>query len=210
MSPRLPTLPVNLPGMLALGAYRPDVYMQLAALADNMLRTSHPESTLIPSEREMIATYVSSLNRCNYCATIHGAVAAAHICNANTESTGQDPETLKTKAEETVNTICIRRDIAAEETEASPKLKRLLKIASQVRDSGLNITPEAVADAKESGATDMDIHDTVLIAALFCMFNRYVDGLTGAMPDDVEKLKGGGQMIADRGYAARTEAMKVD
>jgi uncharacterized peroxidase-related enzyme len=206
MSPRLPSLPPNLPGMIALGAYRPDVYGQMAALANNVLRTGHPESTLIPSEREMIASYVSSLNNCTYCATVHGAVAVAHMHNAKAEGTGQGDQVTKAKAEEIVDSICIKHDSDANGTEASPKLKKLLKIASQVRESGQNITAEAIAEAKEVGVTDMDIHDTVLIASLFCMFNRYVDGLTGEISGNIEHLKEGGGMIAENGYAMRKDA----
>jgi AhpD family alkylhydroperoxidase len=203
MSPRLPSLPPHLPGMMALGAYRPDIYAKMGALADSMLRTGHPESTLVPSEREMIASYVSSLNNCKYCATVHGAVAAAHMCTANTESTGGEGQITEKTAEEMVNTICIKGDVDASEVEASPKLKRLLQVAAQVRESGQKITPEAIAEAKKAGATDMDIHDTVLIAALFCMWNRYVDGLTGDVLGDIDQLKGGGRMLAEHGYAPK-------
>jgi AhpD family alkylhydroperoxidase len=206
--------------MLALGAYRPDVYAQIAALADNLLRTAHPESTLVPSEREMIAAYVSTLNDCDYCATIHGAVAAVHICSAKAEcmtasAAGEraEPEDkdIEAQAEAVVEAIIsVREDVQVEETEASPKLKPLLKIAAEVCASGKNVTEEAIAKAKAQGATDMDIHDTVLIAALFSMFNRYVDGLTGPMPQDVQEMKrAAGQAIAQKGYAARREAMKT-
>jgi AhpD family alkylhydroperoxidase len=192
--------------MLALGAYRPDVYAQMAALANNMLRTGHAESSLVPSEREMIASYVSALNNCTYCATVHGAVAAAHMCTTEVDS-GQAGQTTKAMAEEMVRSICTERNGGVGEIEASPKLKQLLQIAAQVRESGQNITPEAIAKAKESGATDMDIHDTVLIAALFCMFNRYVDGLTGDVLGNIDQLKEGGQAIAARGYAAKKDAV---
>src|SRR5216684_1266102 len=49
--------------------------------------------------------------------------------------------------------------------------------AAAVRESGRAVTGEQVAQARAAGATDAEIHDTVLIAAVFCMFNRYVDGL---------------------------------
>jgi uncharacterized peroxidase-related enzyme len=201
MSPRLPSLPPHVPGMMALGAYRPDVYVQMAALADNLLRSSHPESNLVPSDREMIASYVSSLNNCKYCATVHGAVAAAHLSSADVGTTGQEHQITEKSAEEMVNSICIECNDNAGGVEASPKLRKLLQIASQVRESGQNITPEAIAEAKQAGATDMDIHDTVLITALFCMWNRYVDGLTGDMLGDVGRLKEGGRMIAKMGYS---------
>ena len=208
MAPRLPSLPPNLPGMTALGAYRPDVYAQMAALADNMLATGHPDSTLDPSEREMIATYVSSLNNCTYCMTTHGAVAVAHMSSTQSESAAQGTQTPKATAEKIVNSTCIKRDDGVDEIEERPKLRSLLQVAAQVHESGQSITPEAVAEAKAFGATDMDIHDTVLIAALFCMFNRYVDGLTGELSGNIEQLKEVGTVIAERGYAARSKAVK--
>jgi uncharacterized peroxidase-related enzyme len=206
MSPRLPSLPPQVPGMLALGAYRPDVYEQISALANNMLRTGHPDSTLAPSEREIIATYVSSLNNCSYCMTVHGAVAVAHICNAKSQSNGQATQISKAMAEEMVNSVCIDRKSNVNGNDMSPKLKRLLEIAAHVCENGQSITPENINAAKEDGATDMDIHDTVLIAALFSMFNRYVDGLTGEVLGNVEQLKKGGQMIAESGYGMRKAA----
>jgi hypothetical protein len=44
------------------------------------------------------------------------------------------------------------------------------------------VTPEQIAPAPEAGASDKEIHDTVLIAASFCMLNRYVDGLGAWAP----------------------------
>lgn len=195
MAPRLSSLPPDLLGMRALGAYRPDVYAQLAALADNMLRTTHPDSTLVPTEREMIATYVSSLNNCNYCMTVHGAAAAAHLENGQASLVCEPAESV-------VNRLCIERDVDEKDgVYADSKLRPLLHIAGQVRESGQSVTSEAVAEAKKRGATDMDIHDTVLIAAMFSMFNRYVDGLTGEVSGNLYQLKEGGKVLAERGYA---------
>jgi hypothetical protein len=57
-----------------------------------------------------------------------------------------------------------------------------------------------VEAARTKGATDRDIHDTVLIAAAFCMFNRYVDGLATWQPDDPEMYKQMGKRLATTGY----------
>ena len=59
----------------------------------------------------------------------------------------------------------------------SAKLKALLRIAASVQRGGRNVSSADVAAARAEGATDLEIHDTVLIAAVFCMANRYVDGL---------------------------------
>jgi alkylhydroperoxidase family enzyme len=69
----------------------------------------------------------------------------------------------------------------ADTAAVSDKLRALLRIAAAVREDGRKVTPDLVAAARTEGATDVEIHDTVLIAAAFCMFNRYVDGL-GTLP----------------------------
>ncbi|KAN0120240.1 AhpD-like protein [Hyaloscypha variabilis] len=150
--------------MPALATYRPDIYAHIAPLADLLLHQPHPDSTLAPADRELIATYVSSLNQCAYCTAAHGAVAAAHLCVSPREVEGllgqsnSNDEEGEVKNEGGVN--------------LTPKMRALLKIAAAVTVSGKNVSTELV-----ESASDMDVHDTVLIAAAFCMFNRYVDGL---------------------------------
>jgi hypothetical protein len=68
-------------------------------------------------------------------------------------------------------------------------MKALLHIAEQVQIGGKAVTKESVDRAKNSGATDLEIHDTVLIAALFCFYNRYVDGLSTITPTDPDFYK---------------------
>jgi alkylhydroperoxidase family enzyme len=84
----------------------------------------------------------------------------------------------------------------------SAKLKALLTIASAVAHSGHAVTAEHVADARAAGATDVEIHDTVLIAAAFCMFNRYVDGLATIAPEDPALYAAGAQRLIKHGYLA--------
>ena len=139
-------------------------------------------STLTRGERELIAAYVSALNDCRYCASSHSACAAAQL-----------PEGIELVAQ-------VRADPAT--AAVSAKLKALLQIASAVRDDGRAVTPELVARARAVGATDVEIHDTVLIAAAFCMFNRYVDGLATIAPDDPEVYEAGAQRLITHGYVA--------
>jgi uncharacterized peroxidase-related enzyme len=173
--------------MVALSSYRPDVYSRLASLADLLLQQQHPSSTISPGDRELIAAYVSSLNRCDYCHVVHGAVAAAHLQNSK-----------------------LVEDVKCdyEASEASPKMKALLRIAGLVQRSGREVNREAVESAKREGASEMDVHDTVLIAAAFCMFNRYVDGLATEMPGDLGAFMGRGAMIAEKGYEAMGKGEK--
>lgn len=87
-----------------------------------------------------------------------------------------------------------------ESTVISGKLKALLVVAGQVQKRGDCVTAEAVENAKNAGATDEDIHDTVLIAAAFCMYNRYVDGLHTWAPADRKDYAEEGKQMAFEGY----------
>jgi uncharacterized peroxidase-related enzyme len=177
------SLPPDLPGIRGPMAFRPETARPLNELVDVLLRGPH---TLLPGERELIATYVSSQNDCRYCQTIHGAVAAHHL--------GHD-ETL---------VLNVKRDF--EHASISEKLKALLVIAGKTAASGKNVTAADVARARELGATDLEIHDTVLIAAVFCLCNRYVDGLATWAPDDPGFYRERAALVAEHGYAVSTTA----
>lgn len=159
--------------------FRPETAKPLNELVDILLRGPHP---LSPGERELIATYVSSENDCRYCQTIHGAIAAHHL--------GGD--------EGTVRGVKLDPETSA----VSPKMKALLAIAGKVQRGGKHVLAEDVTRAKAEGASDLEIHDTVLIAAVFCMCNRYVDGLATWAPDDPEFYRNRAAMVAASGYAA--------
>jgi len=170
-------LPDGLPGIRALLAYRPDTARPLNDLVDVLLRGPH---TLTPAERELIAASVSARNDCTYCQSIHGAIAARQLGDADdlVAQITSDPE---------------RAPI-------SPKLKALLHIAGKTAESGRCVTAEDVARAREHGATDLEIHDTVLIAAFFCLCNRYVDGLATWTPSDPDFYRQRAKTIVDNGY----------
>ncbi|KAE9380855.1 hypothetical protein N431DRAFT_433088 [Stipitochalara longipes BDJ] len=188
-------LPPHKPGMVALAAYRPDAYARLAPLADLLLHQQHPTSTLSPGDRELIATYVSSLNKCAYCTSAHGAVAAAHLHSSPgsiSDLLGQESGTEGKEDSEGQD--------EGGEIKLSAKMKALLKIAAAVTVSGKSVTGEMVGAAKGQGASEMDVHDTVLIASAFCMFNRYVDGLGTEMPGSLEVFEMRGREIGERGY----------
>jgi uncharacterized peroxidase-related enzyme len=169
-------LPEGLPGITGGFAFRPETAKPMCELAHVLL---HGPGTLTPGERELIATYVSSENDCYFCQASHGAAAAAHLGDA--------------QVVEQVKRDLLRADI-------SDKLKTLLNIAGKVRQDGKRVTAEDVARAREAGATDMEIHDTILIAAAFCMFNRYVDGLDTWQPKDTGLYAAMGEQLAANGY----------
>jgi glutamate synthase domain-containing protein 2 len=82
----------------------------------------------------------------------------------------------------------------------------LRQIAGKVQRDGKLVTSEDVAQARAHGATDFEIHDTVLIAAAFCMYNRYVDGLGTVQPQDEALYRERGKITARDGYVNTSKA----
>ena len=165
------------PGIRGLLRYRPETARPLSELTEVLLRGP---GTLTRGERELIAAYVSALNDCRYCSSSHSACAAAQLPGgmAVVEQVRADPATASVSA----------------------KLKALLAIAAAVARGGHAVTAGHVAAARAAGASDVEIHDTVLIAAVFCMFNRYVDGLATTAPDDPAAYAAGAHRLITHGY----------
>jgi len=161
--------------------FRPETAAPLNELADILLSGPH---TLSRGERELIGAYVSARNDCTYCETIHGAIATHHLCG------------------DTALVTSVKQDF--EQAAISPKLKALLAVAGKVQQSGKDVTAEDIARARRNGATDLEIHDTVLLAAMFAMCNRYVDGLATWAPADPEFYRQRAAVIAADGYRAST------
>ena len=171
------TLPADLPGMAGLHTFKPATSEPLRAFTQQLLRGP---SSLTVTERETIAAHVSTRNECTFCASTHTAVAV--------RSSGDR------------DTVCA----AIAEPETAPvtdRMRALLAIAGKVQRSGREVTTGDVDAARAAGANDEDIHDTVLVAAAFCMFNRYVDGLAATTPTDPAVYEMIGQHLAENGYA---------
>jgi uncharacterized peroxidase-related enzyme len=175
-------LPEGLQGIRAAMAFRPETAGPLNQLAEILL---HAPNSLAPGERELIATYVSTLNDCYFCQTVHGAFAAAHL--------NEDEELVRR----------VKTDF--QHSGISEKLKALLVIAGKVQKGGKHVTARDVEEARKAGATDVEIHDTVLIAAAFCMYNRYVDGLGTWQPRDEELYRQRGKKTAREGYVVMSQ-----
>ncbi|HXW56642.1 MAG TPA: peroxidase-related enzyme [Candidatus Cybelea sp.] len=170
-------LPEGTPGIVGALAFRPETAKPLLELAEVLLRGSN---TLTPAERELIAAHVSHRNDCTFCQLSHSAAAAAHL-GGNYDLVEQ----IK---------------LEPEEANISGKLKALLRIAGKVQQGGKLVSEADVARAREQGASDREIHDTVLISAAFCMYNRYVDGLATWQPSEAEAYHEMGQQLAKEGY----------
>lgn len=174
----MPHIPLedHLPGITGLLEYRKDSAEPIRALTQFLLRGP---STLTEGERELIATIVSHNNQCRFCTAAHTAAADILLGECDT-------------AEK------IKKNI--ETAPVSEKMKALLTIAKQVQQSGKNVTPESIQRAKEAHATDTEIHDTVLIAALFCLYNRYVDGLATLEPATPDYYSSLANRLVTNGY----------
>lgn len=173
-------IPEGLPGIRGPLSLRPDVAKPLSEFCEVLMRG---ENSLSRGERELIATYVSYLNNCFFCEQAHGGVAQ-HYLQCDMDFIDQ-----------------VKRDFSS--TTLSDKLKSLLMIAGSVQQGGKHVTAEQVDEAKKLGATDMEIHDTVLIAAAFCMFNRYTDGLDTWAPQDRSFYVDRAEQVAQQGYAVK-------
>ncbi len=168
-------LPAGVPGIRSLLAFRPDTAAPIAALTNALMCAPN---TLSAGEREAIAAYVSALNGCVFCRHSHQAIAACHLGDDVAAQTVADPEAAP----------------------VSPKLKALLAVAARVQRGGHEVRPADIDRARAAGATDREIHDTVLIAAAFCMFNRYVDGLAAWTPDDPTVYRASAARVLEHGY----------
>jgi uncharacterized peroxidase-related enzyme len=168
----------DLPGIRGPMAFSPATAKPLNELAEALLRDDN--NTLTRGERELIGTYVSSLNDCFFCQNIHGALAGHYL--------SWDIAAIDS----------IKMDYRTEPI--SDKLKSLLSIAESVQKGGKKVNPEQIEDARNLGATDKEIHDTVLIAAAFCMYNRYVDGLATWAPEDRQYYVNRAPLRAEEGY----------
>jgi uncharacterized peroxidase-related enzyme len=170
-------LPEGFPGISAGFTFRPETAKPMRQLAHILL---HEPNSLTPGERELIATLVSSRNDCHFCQSSHGAAAACHLGDASVvQQVKTDFQTAP----------------------ISDKLKALLVIAGKVQQDGKLVTAADAEAARNQGATDLEIHDTVLIAAAFCMYNRYVDGLGTWQPSEPEMYAQMGRHLAEVGYA---------
>jgi uncharacterized peroxidase-related enzyme len=171
------SLPEGLPGITGPMTAYPETARHLRGLAEALLRGP---SSLTPAERELIATHVSSGNECHFCTQSHAAAAR-----------------------ELYGSECDLVGLVLSDVQTAPlteKMKAMLNIAGKVRRDGRTVTSKDVERARAAGADDKAIHDTVLIAAAFCMYNRYVDGLATSAPAEPEAYEESGVRLANEGY----------
>jgi len=178
----------GIPGIVGAFTFRPETAKPMRELAEILLRGP---STLTSAEREGIAAFVSFRNDCRFCQLSHSAAAAEH--RGGTETDYEWIEALKANPDE---------------ANVSTKMKALLRIAGKVREGGKRVNETDIAAARTQGATDIEIHDTVLIAAAFCMYNRYVDGLATWQPEAPAEYRLMGKRMAHEGYTRQAPEVR--
>jgi uncharacterized peroxidase-related enzyme len=170
-------VPEGVPGIRSLVQFRPETGKPLYDLAQALLRGP---SSLSPAERELIAAFVSSRNECGFCRNSHAAAARSLY--------GDEKQVVDEALQ------------SYQQANLSGKMKALLNIAGKVQVTGKSVTPADIDAARTAGADDRDIHDTVLIAATFSMFNRYVDGLASFTPTNEAEYEAMGKRMGENGY----------
>ncbi len=167
----------GVPGIRSLFNFSPETGKPLCDLAEVLLRGPSPLSS---AERELIAAFVSNRNSCMFCMNSHAAAARFLF--------DEDKQVVD--------------DLLKDQTadSLSLKMKALLWIAGKVQINGKSVTADDIEYARQAGANDTDIHDTVLIAASFSMFNRYVDGLGSYTPAGEEAYVEMGKRMGQKGY----------
>ncbi len=179
------SVPEGQPGIRGLMMFRPETAKALNLLVEELLQI---DNGLSKGEREIIATYISTLNDCLYCRSVHGAIAKYH-CEGDEK-------------------FVLDAVTAPENSQLSAKMKSLLAIAKEVQKHGQNVKQSHIDEARNNGATDLELHDTVLIAAAFCMFNRYVDGLGTIQPTDKSIYDSIGKQRSEEGYLTKPVVIK--
>ena len=171
------TVQEGVPGIRSLFQFSPETGKPLCELAEVLLRGASPLSS---AERELIAAYVSHRNDCTFCRNSHAAAARCLFGDKNR----------------------IVDELLHNQNDGmfSEKMKALLLLAGKVQQGGISVLPEDIESTRNAGASDADIHDTVLIAASFSMFNRYVDGLGAFTPQEESDYLDMGKRMSERGY----------
>lgn len=140
------------PGIVSLFMYDQETAKALTAMGQTIMRREG--RGLKPGERELIAAFVSKLNECNFCFLSHAEAAKLLYGEGATKFLFQE-----------------------DDYQLDMRMRALLVVAVCVQGLDRSELPDAIGDAKFHGATDEEIHDTVLVASFFSMCNRYVDGL---------------------------------
>eukprot|EP00439_Symbiodinium_sp_Y106_P088726 s1_g1262.t1 len=159
-----------------------DVFLRDAELYGPMLKFIEAvmtrASALTVAEREIIASYVSHLNGCDFCVGVHHATLKAL-------KTGDD--------------ILEQLTDGPRSSVIDERLKAILTFAEKLTKDPHGIGPSDFDPLRAAGWDDQAIEDAINVVSLFAYVNRLVDatGVKGS-PDYFVTV---GDMLASQGYA---------
>jgi uncharacterized peroxidase-related enzyme len=149
----------DIPGILKCFATHPPLLESMMHIAETLLFT---DGHLLRRHKEMIATLISSLNSCPYCADSHGSFLRAQ---------GGSPELLCALQSNSLDSSCL-----------TPAEKALLQFATRINDDSHSITRATIETALQAGWTEEQLTETVHIASLFATFNRVANSFGLSSP----------------------------
>ncbi|MFT6772792.1 MAG: putative peroxidase-related enzyme [Paracoccaceae bacterium] len=141
------------PNVLAAYAFAPEKLRAFSGLYNDLMLA---DSGLSKLEREMIAVAVSSINKCFYCLTAHGAAV---------RQLSGDPMLGEMMA------------MNWRAADLSPRQRAMLLFAEQLTVASHTVEESDRAALRDAGFSDRDIWDISSVAAFFNMTNRVASGV---------------------------------
>jgi uncharacterized peroxidase-related enzyme len=142
----------DIPGILKCFATHPPLLRHMMDLSEQLI---FADGSLGRRHKEMIATLVSTLNSCAYCADSHGFFLRVHG--------GSSQVVAAIQADELGS------------PEFTPSEQALLGFVRKVNVSSNEITSEDVDRMLQSGWNGLQVAEAVHVTALFATFNRVVN-----------------------------------
>jgi uncharacterized peroxidase-related enzyme len=127
-------------------------------------------------ERELFAAYVSTKNRCRFCAGAHAAVAQCALGGVDVEAV-----------------------LAGRGDGIGSKAHTILPFLEKLTLDPDAVGPEDVEPLKAAGISERAILDASYVVMLFCMYNRIVDAI-GCEVMDPQQVVVVAKMLLDKGY----------
>ncbi len=165
-----------IPQIMHLFAFKHEATQHLRKFTQAVMRGPSP---LTPALRELIAAFVSTLNRCNFCSKSHTAVAAMLFGDASlVDAVVHDYRTAPISEAE----------------------RKLFAYIERLTLAPASAAAEDVADLRAAGWSDEAIYDAITVCALFNFYNRWVEG-SGVEDMSPEGYARSADRIAAAGYA---------
>jgi uncharacterized peroxidase-related enzyme len=142
----------QVPGILQCFATHPPLLEHMMGLAKTMLFT---DGALGRKNKELLATFVSARNHCDYCADSHGSSLLM---------SGGSPDLLS---------AAMTCDLHATSIDANQSA--LLRFVQKVTDDSQSIHPADIETLRAHHFADLQIAEAIHLAALFACFNRVVN-----------------------------------